>query len=278
MEIIDNVLLLQQKLSAGVTQKVGFVPTMGALHEGHLTLVRRARAECDVVVVSIFVNPTQFNDPKDLECYPRQVSQDCALLQGVGVDYVFVPSVDQIYPEKDCRVFDLGGVDLGMEGASRPGHFNGVAQVVSRLFDIVKPTVGYFGEKDFQQVAVIRAMVKLLSLAVEIEVVPTVREADGLALSSRNVLLSQECRAAAPKIYRALRVAQSCVKELSPEETTEAVTKAIEESGVLKVIYFEAVDAMTMQRVESWNESESIQGCVAVQAGTVRLIDNIKLK
>ncbi len=278
MEIIDNVSRLQQKLGACVAQKVGFVPTMGALHEGHLTLVRCARAECDVVVVSIFVNPTQFNDPKDLECYPRQLSQDCALLEGVGVDYLFVPSVEQIYPEVDDRLFDLGGVDMGMEGASRPGHFNGVAQVVSRLFDIVKPTVGYFGEKDFQQVAVIRAMVKLLSLEVEIEVVPTVREADGLALSSRNVLLSQQCRAAAPTIYQALKKAQSCVKELSPEETTEAVKSAVEASGVLQVIYFEAVDAVTMQRVESWDDSESIQGCIAVQAGTVRLIDNIKLK
>ncbi len=278
MRIIDNVLELQQELGACAAEKIGFVPTMGALHNGHLTLVRQAREQCDRVVVSIFVNPTQFNDPKDLECYPRQVSADCALLEGVGVDFVFVPSVEQIYPERDSRIFELGGVDAGMEGASRPGHFNGVAQVVSRLFDIVKPTVAYFGEKDFQQVAVIKAMVAQLSIDVKIVVVPIVREEDGLALSSRNVLLTAECRAAAPKIYQALRSAQKRVPQFSPLGLKAIITDMVEADGILKVIYFEAVDAATMQSVDSWSESDNIQGCIAVQAGAVRLIDNIKLK
>ncbi len=278
MMIVDNVLQLQQQLDTSRSQRVGFVPTMGALHEGHLTLVRRAREACDIVVVSIFVNPTQFNDPKDLECYPRQVAQDCELLASVGADFVFTPTVEQIYPEPDSRVFDLGGADLGMEGSSRPGHFNGVAQVVSRLFDIVKPDRGYFGEKDFQQVAVIRAMVKQLSLDVEIVVVPIVRESDGLALSSRNVLLTAECRAAAPDIYAAMCEAQQRVGDSSPSEMVDIVRSIVERSGVLRVIYFEAVDATTMRSVESWSGSENIQGCIAVQAGAVRLIDNIKLK
>lgn len=278
MMIVDNVLQLQQQLKGVDSQRVGFVPTMGALHEGHLTLARRAREECDIVVVSIFVNPTQFNDPKDLERYPRQVSQDCELLSSVGVDIVFTPSVEQIYPEPDTRIFDLGGADLGMEGSSRPGHFNGVAQVVSRLFEIVRPTIAYFGEKDFQQVAVIRAMVQSLSIPVEIEVVEIVREADGLALSSRNVLLTESCRAAAPAIYAALKGAKHNVESMTVEQVCEAVQKSVEQGGELKVIYFEAVDALTMQSVEEWAQSDNIQGCIAVQAGAVRLIDNIKLK
>ncbi|MFI3306150.1 MAG: pantoate--beta-alanine ligase [Rikenellaceae bacterium] len=289
MKIIDNVAQLRSEIDrlrsvgrlaseAGEASVVGFVPTMGALHEGHLTLVRSARATSDVVVVSIFVNPTQFNDPKDLEKYPRTLEADCKLLESVGADVVFAPTIEQIYPEPDTRKFEFGSVEATMEGASRPGHFNGVAQVVSRLFEIVQPTKSLFGEKDFQQVAIIKSMVEQLSIEVEIEVVPIVREADGLALSSRNVLLTQECREAAPAIYAALRAAQGLFQSMSPAELAAEVTRLVELSGVLKVIYFEAVDATTMLSVDSWSESESIQGCIAVQAGSVRLIDNIKLK
>ncbi len=278
MKIIDNVTELQRELSLSGSKRVGFVPTMGAIHQGHLSLMSRARGECDVVVVSIFVNPTQFNDPNDLKNYPRQESQDCALVESVGVDIVFLPSVEQIYPEPDTRQFSFGGVELRMEGASRPGHFNGVAQVVSRLFDIVKPTVSYFGQKDFQQVAVIRAMVRDLSLPVEIVEVPTVRESDGLALSSRNVLLTTEHRAVAPYIYKALRTAQESVGKKSPSEVVAQVIKDVEQSGLLEVLYFEISDAETLTPINEWSESENIQGCIAVQAGAVRLIDNIKLK
>ncbi|MFI3304826.1 MAG: pantoate--beta-alanine ligase [Rikenellaceae bacterium] len=278
MKIVDNVAQLRSALDICKSSVVGFVPTMGALHEGHLTLVRRARATCDVVVVSIFVNPTQFNDPKDLEKYPRTLDADCMLLESVGADIVFAPTVEQIYPEPDSRQFDFGSIEATMEGTSRPGHFNGVAQVVSRLFDIVKPNKSIFGEKDFQQVAIIKAMVKQLNIPVEIEVVPTVREEDGLALSSRNTLLTPECRKAAPTIYAALKRAQELVGDMTPAEVTQQVIKDIEMAGVLRVIYFEVVDAVSMLSLESWDMSDNIQGCIAVQADAVRLIDNVKLK
>ncbi len=279
MKIINNVAELQQELALSSGRSIGFVPTMGAIHRGHLSLVERAREECDIVVVSIFVNPTQFNDPKDLKNYPRQVEQDAELIESVGADIAFVPTVEQIYPEPDTRQFSFGEIDKVMEGASRPGHFNGVAQVVSRLFDIVKPTKSYFGEKDFQQVAVIFAMVEQLSIATEIIVVPIVREEDGVAMSSRNALLTPEHRAAAPDIYKALCEAQKLATEgLSVVKVRDAVVVTIEQSGLLKVLYFEMVDARTLQPIGDWSESENIQGCVALQAGAIRLIDNIKLK
>ncbi|MFR9672608.1 MAG: pantoate--beta-alanine ligase, partial [Rikenellaceae bacterium] len=229
-------------------------------------------------VVLIFVNPTQFNDKNDLSRYPRNEAKDCAMIEREGVDFAFVPTVEAIYPEVDNRVFTFGSIEATMEGASRPGHFNGVAQVVSRLFDIVKPEVSFFGQKDFQQVAVVKSMVAQLSLDDEIEVVPTVRERDGLALSSRNMLLCRECRDVAPSIYIALRRAQEVAGFLTPEMVSEQVKKDVEANGLLKVIYFEAVNAETMTKVVSWDECEQIQGCIAVQAGAVRLIDNIKLK
>ncbi len=284
MKVIENVAELRSELAKYGSRSVGFVPTMGAIHSGHLSLVKRARTECDVVVVSIFVNPTQFNDKSDLKNYPRQVAQDCELIESVDADIIFVPTVEQIYPEPDTRVFDFGEIDKGMEGATRPGHFNGVAQVVSRLFDIVQPTKSYFGEKDFQQVAVIFEMVKQLALPVEIVVVPIVREADGVAMSSRNALLTAEHRAAAPDIYKALSWAQEAQRaqeaqgEITPEQMRAEVTKRIEQSGLLKMIYFEMVDARTLTPINSWEDSDNIQGCVALQAGAIRLIDNIKLK
>lgn len=278
MEAVTTVGALRQKLAQHRGKKIGFVPTMGALHEGHISLVERARKECDIVVASVFVNPTQFNDKNDLKNYPRTPEADAAMLAAAGVDVVLFPSVEEIYPEPDTRQFDFGLIDKVMEGATRPGHFNGVAQVVSRLFAIVEPTHAYFGEKDFQQIAVIRAMVKQLGLTVEIIDCPIIRDTDGLARSSRNLLLTAEHRAAAPHIYEVLRAAQEKVGEMSPAELTEWVAAEVERNELLKVIYFAAVDALTMQTITEWSDSERVQGCIAVQAGEIRLIDNIKLK
>ena len=278
MKAVSTVKALREELAACQGKKIGFVPTMGALHEGHISLVARARKECDVVVASVFVNPTQFNDKNDLRNYPRTPEADAAMLEAAGVDLVLFPSVEEIYPEPDTRQFDFGLIDKVMEGATRPGHFNGVAQVVSRLFDIVKPTCAYFGEKDFQQIAVIRAMVAQLGIDVEIIDCPIIRDTDGLARSSRNLLLTPAHRAAAPHIYEVLSAAQSKVGEMTPAELTAWVTAEVERNELLKVIYFAAVDALTMQTVEAWSDSERVQGCIAVQAGEIRLIDNIKLK
>lgn len=278
MKTFDKVSDLKQALAAYDPKSIGFVPTMGALHAGHRSLVEMARRECKVVVVSVFVNPTQFNDKNDLRNYPRTPEADAAVLEAAGADYVLMPSVEEIYPEEDTRQFDFGQIDKVMEGATRPGHFNGVAQVVSRLFDIVQPAKAYFGEKDFQQIAVIKAMVKQLDMDVEIIECPIIRDVDGLALSSRNTLLDAEHRAAAPEIYAALKQCASKAADMTPSELTEWVTAEVERSGLLKVIYFQAVDALTMQEVSSWNQSKRIQGCIAVQAGAIRLIDNVKIK
>ncbi|MBQ8853074.1 MAG: pantoate--beta-alanine ligase [Alistipes sp.] len=278
MRAFSTVSELREALLPLRDKTIGFVPTMGALHQGHISLVELARKECDTVVVSVFVNPTQFNDKNDLKHYPRTPEADAALLEAAGVDFVLFPSVEEIYPEPDTRVFDFGQIDKVMEGATRPGHFNGVAQVVSRLFNIVEPTKAYFGEKDFQQIAVVRAMVAQLNLKVEIVDCPIIRDTDGLARSSRNTLLTAEHRAAAPHIYEVLSAAVAKVGELTPAELKAWVTAEVDKNPLLKVIYFEAVNALTMQSVESWNECERIQGCIAVQAGDIRLIDNIKLK
>ena len=278
MKIATTVSELRTTLANLGKGTVGFVPTMGALHEGHISLVNKARNECAKCVVSVFVNPTQFNDKNDLKHYPRTPEADAAMLETAGVDVVFMPSVEEVYPEPDTRQFDFGQIDKVMEGATRPGHFNGVAQVVSRLFDLVKPDKAYFGEKDFQQIAVIKAMVEQLGLSVEIVECPIVRGEDGLALSSRNALLDKEHRAAAPHIYEVLHAATAKISEMTPAELTKWVEAEINRNEFLKVIYFQAVDALSMQQIGSWNDSERVQGCVAVQAGNVRLIDNIKLK
>ena len=278
MRAFSTVSELREALLPLRDKTIGFVPTMGALHQGHISLVELARKECDTVVVSVFVNPTQFNDKNDLKHYPRTPEADAALLEAAGVDFVLFPSVEEIYPEPDTRVFDFGQIDKVMEGATRPGHFNGVAQVVSRLLNIVEPTKAYFGEKDFQQIAVVRAMVAQLNLKVEIVDCPIIRDTDGLARSSRNTLLTAEHRAAAPHIYEVLSAAVAKVGELTPAELKAWVTAEVDKNPLLKVIYFEAVNALTMQSVDSWNECERIQGCIAVQAGDIRLIDNIKLK
>ena len=278
MKTFSKVSDLKKELATLDSAGIGFVPTMGALHAGHRSLVEKARRECKTVVVSVFVNPTQFNDKNDLRNYPRTPEADAAILEVAGADYVLMPSVEEIYPEPDTREFDFGQVDKVMEGATRPGHFNGVAQVVSRLFSIVEPRKAYFGEKDFQQIAVIKAMVEQLGLDVEIVECPIIRDVDGLALSSRNTLLTAEYRAAAPHIYEVISQCAAKSKELTPAELTKWVVEQVEADGLLKVIYFQAVDATSLQQVTSWNESPRIQGCIAVQAGEIRLIDNIKIK
>ena len=269
---------LKQELSTLDRAGIGFVPTMGALHAGHRSLVEKARKECQTVVVSVFVNPTQFNDKNDLRNYPRTPEADAAILEAAGADYVLMPSVEEIYPEPDTRQFDFDLIDKVMEGATRPGHFNGVAQVVSRLFDIVSPAKAYFGEKDFQQIAVIKAMIKQLHMDIQIVECPIIRDTDGLALSSRNTLLDETHRAAAPHIYEVISQCADKVQEMSPAELTDWVVAEVESNPLLKVIYFQAVDALTMQQVKSWSESENIQGCIAVQAGNIRLIDNVRIK
>lgn len=278
METITNSEELRRALGSRDRSGIGFVPTMGALHAGHRSLVERARRECATVVVSVFVNPTQFNDKTDLKNYPRTPEADLRLLEEVGADYVFMPSVEEVYPEPDTRTFDFGMIDKVMEGATRPGHFNGVAQVVSRLFDLVKPAKAYFGEKDFQQIAVIREMVRQLRIPVEIIPCPIVRGEDGLALSSRNTLLDTDHRTAAPYIYKVLKAAVEKSHQTTPDQLAAWVTVQVESNPLLKVIYFQVVDAATMQQVRTWEESPAIQGCIAVQAGDIRLIDNIKLR
>jgi pantoate--beta-alanine ligase len=257
---------------------VGFVPTMGALHAGHLSLVERCRAECGTVVVSIFVNPTQFNDPDDLTKYPRTLDADLALLERAGADRVYVPSVEDIYPEPDTRIFDFGALERVMEGARRPGHFNGVAQVVSRLLEIVRPDRAYFGEKDFQQLAIVRELVRRLGLPVEIVGCPIVRDADGLALSSRNVRLSAAQRRAAPAIFGALTGAAGLSAQMPVAELERRIAERIDAAPELKTEYAVIADAQTLQSVRSWDAPGAKRAFVAVRAGEVRLIDNIELE
>lgn len=257
-------------------KKVGLVPTMGALHAGHISLVKRCVAENDICVVSDFVNPTQFNDKHDLETYPRTLDADCALLGPVGCDYVFAPSVAEMYPEPDTRVFNLGPVAEVMEGPRRPGHFNGVAQVVSKLFYIVEPDNAYFGEKDFQQIAVIREMVRQLNLPVHIVDCPIQREADGLALSSRNTRLTPEQRQKAPVIARTLKESTTFVPAKSVQEVIDYVVNTINQVPEMEVEYFEIVDGNTMQPIQNWSDTTYPVGCITVYCGEVRLIDNIK--
>ncbi|MCD8167454.1 MAG: pantoate--beta-alanine ligase [Bacteroides sp.] len=280
MRLIHTVEELRSELSVSKSagKKVGFVPTMGALHQGHLALVNRSVAENEVTVVSIFVNPTQFNDKSDLENYPRTLEADVQLLQPLGVDIVFNPLVGEVYPEPDTRVFDFSPIDSVMEGYYRPGHFNGVCQVVSKLFDMVQPHRAYFGEKDFQQLAVIRAMVNRLNYPVQIIGCPIVREPDGLAMSSRNQRLSTEDREIALKISHTLF--KSCIfaESNGVAETVNFVEGSIISQPGLTLEYFSIVDGDMLQPVKSWEEASRIIGCIAVFCGGVRLIDNIKYK
>ncbi len=261
-------------LSGGAT--LGFVPTMGALHEGHLTLVRTAKKATDHVVASIFVNPIQFNNPEDLLKYPREEETDVRKLKDAGCDMVFIPTVEEMYPVPDTTVFDFGNLDKVMEGKFRPGHFNGVAIVVKKLFEIIRPHQAFFGEKDYQQLAIIRSMVTRLHLPVRIIPCKTVREPDGLAMSSRNMRLSPEERAIAPVIYQILNQAKKLKKKLTVQQVTDWARAEFLKYPAFTLEYFEIVDADTLQPVKSWDSSDRTIACTAAYLGKVRLIDNIK--
>ena len=282
MKVFHGIVELQNELFGARKQgkTIGLVPTMGALHEGHASLVRKSVADNDVTVVSVFVNPTQFNDKKDLQSYPRDLDSDVRLLEGCGADYVFAPSVEEMYPTPDTRHFEFPPVSTVMEGAHRPGHFNGVCQVVSRLFYIVRPLRAYFGEKDWQQIAVVKAMVKSLGLAVEIIECPIVRNSDGLALSSRNGLLSDKELAIAPKIYETRRLSVEYAKTHGVGETHDMVVGSINAVEGLNVEYFSIVDGDTLLDVDKWESAPHVVGCITVFCGKrpVRLIDHIKYK
>ena len=248
---------------------------MGALHRGHTSLVERAAAENDKVVVTIFVNPTQFNDPSDLEHYPRTLEADLELLQKLKTDIVFVPSVKEMYPEEDSQSFDLGGLDRVMEGEHREGHFNGVAQIVSKLFLLVHPTRAYFGQKDFQQLVIIRRLVEILELNITIVPCPIIREKDGLAMSSRNTRLSKDERKLAPFIYQVLLEARARRESLSPLQLREWVRLRFENQPALRLEYFEIVEDKGLTPIKAWDEKVNKVACVAVHLGDVRLIDNL---
>ncbi len=280
MKLVQTIKELQSELDAlrSEGKTIGLVPTMGALHAGHASLVKRAVAENDVVVVSDFVNPTQFNDKNDLAKYPRTLDADCELLEKVGAAFVFAPSVEEIYPEPDTRQFSYAPLDTVMEGRFRPGHFNGVCQIVSKLFEAVKPHRAYFGEKDFQQLAIIREMVRQMQFDLEIVGCPIVREEDGLALSSRNARLSAEERENALKISQTLFKSRTFAATHTVSETLKFVEDAIAAVPGLRLEYFEIVDGNTLQKVDNWNQTSYVVGCITVFCGDVRLIDNIKYK
>lgn len=277
MEVVTKIADLQKKIAEIRTNggTVGLVPTMGALHNGHLELVKRCVAENSICVVSIFVNPTQFNDKNDLLHYPRTLDADCKLLESAGCAIAFAPEVEEMYPVEDTRVFNLGAVAEVMEGKYRPGHFNGVAQIVSKLFDAVQPDRAYFGEKDFQQIAVIRSMVKLLNYPVEIVACPIVREDDGMALSSRNLRLTPEQRKNAVSISQTLFKSRTFAEQHSVAETIDYVVNTLNSVPDLNVEYFEVVNGNTLLSVNDWSDSDYIVGCITVYCGEVRLIDNI---
>ncbi len=280
MKVINTIkelkTLLGECRAAG--KSIGLVPTMGALHAGHASLVDRAVRENDVVVVSIFVNPTQFNDKNDLKNYPRTLEADCALLEKIGAAVAFAPEVEEMYPTEDTRRFSFAPLDTVMEGACRPGHFNGVAQIVSKLFYAVEPDRAYFGEKDFQQLAIIREMVRQLALPLEIVGCPIVRETDGLAMSSRNTLLSADERERALTISSALFASVDFAKVNTLEATKAFVEDIINDTPGLELEYYRIVDGNTLQEIEEWSDSDYVVGCIALFCGNVRLIDNIKYK
>jgi len=282
MKVFHRIVDLQNELF--IVRKgnatIGLVPTMGALHEGHASLVRQSVSDNDVTVVSVFVNPTQFNDKNDLKNYPRDLDADSRLIEECGADYVFAPSENEMYPQPDNRRFEYPPVSTVMEGAHRPGHFNGVCQVVSRLFYIVRPTSAYFGEKDWQQIAVIKAMVRDLKIGVNIVECPIIRDTDGLARSSRNTLLTPEERLIAPNIYKVLQESISYSLTHTVTETHDYVVSRIDEVSGLKVEYFSIVDGNTLQDVSSWEDTPYVVGCITVYCGKtpIRLIDHIKYR
>lgn len=273
--IADIQRFVEEKHNLGL--KVGFVPTMGALHEGHISLINRAKKENDIVVCSVFVNPIQFNNPADLEKYPRTPEKDITKLEQAGCDAVFMPSVEEMYPDRVEDHYDFGDIEHVMEGACRPGHFNGVAIVVRKLFEIVNPNKAYFGEKDFQQLAIIKKMVRDLNMNLEIVPCPIVREIDGLAMSSRNVRLNETERAIAPKIFATLNDAISKKDALSPSEMKKYTLDKYAEIKEFDVEYVEITDEINLKSLENWNECDHARIFVALQLGPVRLIDNVRI-
>ena len=282
MKIFDNIVDLQNELFClrKANKKIGLVPTMGALHQGHASLVKQCVADNDITIVSVFLNPTQFNDPKDLERSTRTFEEDCKILNEVGADIVFAPTPKEMYPTPDNRHFEFPPTSTVMEGAKRPGHFNGVCQVVSRLFYITKPHNAYFGEKDWQQICVIKQLVKYLNLDINIIECPIIREESGLAMSSRNALLTIEERTIAANIYRILKESVTKKDCLSVDELQQEVINSINAIDQLEVEYFEIVDGNTLETLHSWNDSPYIVGCITVYCGAtpIRLIDHIKYK
>ena len=280
MKVVNTIIELKSILDAYREKgmSIGFVPTMGALHNGHASLVERSVSENDITVVSVFVNPTQFNDKNDLKNYPRTLDADCALLERVGAAVVFAPTVEEMYPTEDTRQFSFEPLDTVMEGACRPGHFNGVAQIVSKLFYADEPHKAYFGEKDFQQLAIIREMVRRLAFNIEIVGCPIVREEDGLAMSSRNTLLSDDERERALTISSALFASADFAKVNTLAATKAFVEDMIDDTDGLELEYFQIVDGNTLQQIEEWGDSDYVVGCIALFCGNVRLIDNIKYK
>ena len=278
MEVFTSVASLRNYLEQQTSQQrsIGLVPTMGALHEGHISLINSSKRENDITVCSIFVNPTQFNNPEDLQKYPRTLEADCAMLETAGCDIVFAPSVEEMYPEQPVLKFNFGALETVMEGASRPGHFNGVGIVVSKLFNIIRPQRAYFGQKDLQQVAIVKKLVSDLSFGLELIVAPTIREEDGLAMSSRNRRLSEEERQIAPHISRILESTKNkLLKGESVEEVIRQATAEFAEIQVFKLDYFEIVDINTLQPINSIGPTGGNAICVAAFLGPVRLIDNI---
>lgn len=278
-EIISTIsecrIWLDQARQQGKT--IGFVPTMGALHEGHLQLMRRAKSENNILVVSIFVNPIQFNNPDDLKKYPRMLDQDVAMLETVGCDIVFAPDEREMYPEPATDTYEFGALADVMEGAARPGHFNGVAVVVRRLFEIVEADRAYFGEKDFQQLAIIQQLVKMLEMNIEIVPCPIVREPDGLAMSSRNMRLTENERFIAPFIHQTLSKAVTLNKVLSPDEFKHWVLEKFKTRPEFKIDYVEIAEDEHLQAVTHWNDAHGVLIFIAVFLGSVRLIDNMRI-
>jgi pantoate--beta-alanine ligase len=282
MKVLKTAKEVRDHYRISVLRNPGFVPTMGALHEGHLSLVGKAVENCRMAAVSIFVNPTQFNDPDDLLKYPRTLDSDLRMLSGLlrENDFVFVPSVEEIYPTSDKRRFDFGDLERVMEGVHRPGHFNGVAQVVSRLFDIIRPSCAFFGQKDFQQLAIIRELARREFPKTEIIACPIVREDDGLAMSSRNRRLPEHIRERAGEIYRTLIAAAAMISDYEIHEIKEFVTDRINMIPDFRLEYFEIVEENTLAPVRSCIEmspEKKYFGCIALFAGEVRLIDNIEI-
>lgn len=269
---ISNYLRLQKEMG----RKIGFVPTMGALHDGHLSLMRQAKEENELLVVSLFVNPLQFNNPEDLKKYPRNIRRDKNLLKETGCDVLFVPGVSEMYPEKVTIHYDFGSLEKVMEGAFRPGHFNGVAVVVKKLFDIIGPDKAYFGEKDFQQLAIIQKLVKMENLTVQIVPCPIVREDDGLAMSSRNERLTARERKMAPFIYQTLTEAEKKIRTMTPGEVKLFVRNKFADEPDFRLEYFEIADEKELQPVVNHDKTIGVRGFIAAWLGNVRLIDNMR--